>query len=139
VGDVFAVNPRPIDMALDAGYIVVIAPVAITNDAQYLNVNADTAAGEVALVTEADALVFLTDVPGISDGSRSLPTISAGEATALIEQGVISGGMVPKVAACIRAVAPDRMPFIVDGRRPHVVIEALLGEEGVGTLFQPDS
>ena len=138
VGEVFAVNPQPIEMALNAGYIVVIAPVALTDDSQYLNVNADTAAGEVALAIEADALLFLTDVPGISDGTRSLPKISAGEASALIDGGVINGGMVPKVAACIRAAAPDRLPLIVDGRRPHVVIEALLGAEGVGTLFQPD-
>lgn len=136
VGDVFAVNPAPVALLLDRGYVVVVAPLAITDQGGFLNVNADTVAGEIALALEADRLLFLTDVPGISDGTRTLPKITTDEAHALIARGIIAGGMVPKVEACVRAAGSGRVTQIVDGRQPHVVLGAVASAEPVGTLFQ---
>ena len=136
VGDVYAVNTHPIEVLLEAAYVAVVAPVAVTESGEFLNVNADTVAGEVARALGADRLVFLTDVPGISDGTRALPTITTDEARDLIARGVINGGMVPKVEACMRAAQGDRVTQIVDGRQAPVLIEALGGEEPVGTLFR---
>ncbi|MSQ23023.1 MAG: acetylglutamate kinase [Chloroflexi bacterium] len=135
VGEISSVNRKPIDLLLDAGYVVVIAPVAVAASAQFLNINADTVAGEVARALGADQLIFLTDVPGISDGDRVLRELTPNQADALMTSGVVGGGMVPKVQACLRALAKGRMTQIVDGREAHAVLNAVQNEVSAGTRF----
>lgn len=134
VGEVFAVNRGPVDLLLDAGYIAVIAPVALDEQGEFLNVNADTVAGEVAVALDADRLVFLTDVPGVLREDAVLARLTPDEAGQLAEQGIVTGGFVPKVEACLRAASGRRTAQIVDGRVPHVVVRALQGEP-VGTTI----
>jgi acetylglutamate kinase len=136
VGEVRAVNTRPVEALLEAGYIVVVAPLAITAVGEFLNVNADTAAGEIALALGADRLVFLTDVDGISDGQQTLRHLEPDGARALIGSGVIAGGMIPKVEACIRALGQTGEAQIVDGRRPHILLEAIAPQASVGTIVR---
>jgi len=136
VGEVTGANPAPIQALAGLGYIVVVSPVAVDGKGGFLNVNADTAAVEIAVALSAERLVFLTDVPGIkgADGTvagRLVPD----EARAWITSGVINGGMIPKVEACIRALAGTRGAQIVDGRQPHVLLAALVGAEVVGTTL----
>ena len=137
VGEVTAVNAEPIKALLAQGYAVAVAPVAIDRDGGFLNVNADTAAAHIAVALDADALIFLTDVPGVSDGSGNGPirSLAEGEARRLMASGVIDGGMIPKVEGCIRARSSKRRAQIVDGRRPHAAIEALLHPETIGTTL----
>lgn len=136
VGDVRDVNPRPVQLLLDAGYAVVVAPVAVAEDGRFLNVNADTVAAELAIALGADRLIYLTDVDGVSDGTGRGPrrSLDAREARQLIADGVVDGGMIPKVDGCIRSVSPTRTAQIIDGRRPHALLEALVDPGGVGTI-----
>lgn len=135
VGEVIAVNPRPVELLLEAGYVVAIAPVASTDEGGFLNINADTVAGEIALALRADWLLFLTDVPGISDGSQQISRLTPEEAHSLIASGIVNGGMIPKVEACIRALGRGSCAQIVDGRSPHVVLRALAEDQEVGTVL----
>jgi len=128
VGEVQSVNPDPIRTVLDAGYIAVVAPLAISADGSFLNVNADTAAGEIAVALGASRFVSLTDVDGVSDGRAPRRQLSLNEVRALIGNDTITGGMIPKVEACTRALAAADMVHIVDGRKPHVLLRALMGE-----------
>jgi acetylglutamate kinase len=139
VGEVDTVNPRPIQVLLDAGYIVVVAPVAVAADATFLNINGDTATAAVSTALGADRLVFLTDVDGVRgvDG-HPIRRMAEGEARRLIAEGVISGGMIPKVEACLYSLARTAEAQIVDGRRPHALVEALTSPTGVGTILTPD-
>ncbi|HZT08959.1 MAG TPA: acetylglutamate kinase, partial [Chloroflexota bacterium] len=141
VGEVEAVNPAPIQCALGAGYVAVVAPLAVTSDGTFLNVNADTAAAEIAVALGADTFISLTDVDGVSagDGKGPMRRMSPTMARELIGAGVIHGGMIPKVEACARALAVARAAYIVDGRAPHVVIDALRAADGVGTVVSTDS
>jgi acetylglutamate kinase len=103
---------------------------------QIMNINADTVAGEVALALGARWLVFLTDVPGIAGrAGRSVARLSAGEAAALVEEGVVSGGMIPKVEACLRASTGGTRTAIIDGRQPHALLAALERGELAGTII----
>jgi acetylglutamate kinase len=136
VGEITATNPAPVRVLAGMGYIVVVSPVAVDGHGGFLNVNADTAAVEIGVALGAERLVFLTDVPGIkgADGavaSRLVPD----EARAWIASGVISGGMIPKVEACIRSLAGTNGAQIVDGRQPHVLLTALAGPEAIGTIL----
>lgn len=133
VGEVTAVNPGPINSLLNDGYIVVVAPLAVTRSGAFLNVNADTAAGEIAVALGPARLVFLTDVDGISNGTQKVQHLEPAVARELMATGVISGGMIPKVEACIRALSETQEAQIVDGRRPHVLLEALMNSTQVGT------
>jgi len=137
-GEVVKINPEPIEILLRGGYIPVIAPLGLEakgEKGEKLNVNADTAAGEIAAALEAERLVFLTDVPGVMDGSgESLSRLSPDEASSLIASGVVSGGMIPKVEACLGALSTVPITQIVDGRLPHALLEAIAGR-GSGTLI----
>lgn len=135
VGRVCAVNPRPARLLVEAGYAPVVAPLALSEAGQFLNVNADEAAGELAAALKARWLVFLTDVPGVSDGTGPVSILTAGEARRLMDQGVIAGGMIPKVEAGLRVAEGAGAAHIVDGRRPHALLEALVDPEGRGTLI----
>ena len=135
VGNVVEVNQEPIRAVLDVGCIPVIAPVAIhvTDDSSrsggLLNVNADTAAGEIAAALGVARLVFLTDVEGVLDTSRRLiPRLTRRQAGGLMRSNVVDGGMVPKLEACLTALKRVDLAQILDGRKPRALSEALAGK-----------
>ena len=135
VGSVASVNTTPIDAVLNAGCIPIIAPVALKisdgEGASYtlLNINADTAAGEIAAALGASRLVFLTDVQGVLDTSRRLiPRLTERQAQGLINSNVAAGGMIPKLEACLTALKAGGVSHIVDGRKPSALMDAVEGE-----------
>jgi len=143
VGKIERVDGGMLMGLLDEGYLPVVAPLGLLWEGgprnQIMNINADTVAGEAALALGARWLVFLTDVPGIADGDgRSLARLSPGEALALVEEGVVSGGMIPKVEACLRAATGGTRTAIIDGRQPHALVAALERGELAGTLIGPE-
>jgi acetylglutamate kinase len=139
VGNVVAVNTDPIKAVMKAGCIPVIAPVAMLlsedepdgNDfeATFLNINADTAAGEIASALGAERLVFLTDVDGVLDTSRRLiPRLTERQALGLISSNVAAGGMIPKLEACVTALKAGGISQIVDGRKPLALRDTVAGK-----------
>ena len=141
VGDVKKINPELIKSVIEQGYIPVIAPIGVDDDGQSYNINADYVAGEIAQALEADKMILLTDVKGIlkdKDDSNSLISVlKAGEVPALIEEGIISGGMIPKIECCIQALKGGvRKTHIIDGRVPHSPLLEVLTNEGVGTMVE---
>lgn len=136
VGEVTSVNLDPVRAVAAAGYIPVIAPVALGDDGRPVNLNADTAAAEIAAALGAEKAIFLTDVPGVLDANGTLMSqLTALEAKDLIAQKVISGGMIPKVEAALRALAGAERSHIIDGRAPHALIGELFTDRGVGTMI----
>ncbi len=138
VGNIIGVNTRPIITLDEAGYIPVIAPNGIGVDGQTYNINADTLAGEIASALQAEKLIILTDIFGIcketEDPSTLLPTVLVRDIDGLIESGVITGGMIPKIGACKTALHGGvSKAHIIDGRIPHSILLELLTEEGIGT------
>ncbi len=143
VGAVTKVNPAPLEALVKAGYIPVVSPVSITSpdklgDApQIVNINGDPVAGEIAVAIAAERLIFLTDVVGVCDRSGNLlPRLSVSEAEALIASGVASGGMIPKIKACVRALSHTPIARIIDGRQPHALLKEIGGEGGGTTIYQ---
>jgi acetylglutamate kinase len=137
VGDIVRVNLDAVQAVLAAGFIPVISPVSIGQDGEgqtcLLNVNADTAAGEIAAALGAAQLVFMTDVAGVLDGEGKLiERLTLGAATALIAAGTASGGMIPKLEACVRAAEAGSDARIIDGREGHALL-GLLAAQVVGT------
>lgn len=140
VGDVKNVDTKPVTDALDAGYIPVIAPIGVDADGQVYNINADTAAARIAWALKARSFINMTDEPGIlqdpADVSTLIREVSASEAGQLISEGVVSGGMLPKVRCCIEAIRRGvNKVFIIDGREPHSLLIEILSDEGIGTMF----
>ena len=141
VGEIERVDGDMLGRLLEAGYLPVIAPLGLLWESQkpqnqILNINADTVAGEVAFALGAQWLVFLTDVAGVSGGDGSpVARLSCQEATALIEQGTVSGGMIPKVEACLRACEGGTRTAIIDGRQPHALLAAVQRSEFLGTTI----
>lgn len=136
VGEVQAVDLAPLVALIEAGYIPVVAPIALGEDGASLNINADTAAAELAIALRAEKAIFLTDVPGVLDADgRLISELSAGQTKALIAEKVISGGMIPKVEACLRALAGVKRSHIIDGRVAHALIGELFTDRGVGTMI----
>ncbi len=136
VGEVTSVDLAPLRALTTAGFIPVVAPIAIGEGCEALNLNADTAAAEVAVALGAEKLIFLTDVPGIKGADGQLiPELSASQVRELIASGVISGGMIPKAEACLRALDGASRSHIIDGRVPHALIRELYTDEGVGTMI----
>jgi acetylglutamate kinase len=137
VGEPDTVNRSVIDMVSQAGLIPVIAPVAPGRDGETYNINADTFAGAIAGALHATRLLFLTDVPGVLDrDGRLIKELTVGEARRLIESGVISGGMIPKVETCIEALERGvEGVVILNGATPHAVLLELFTELGAGTLI----
>ena len=138
VGDVERVYTKPIIDLIEGGMIPVIAPIGRGKDGQSYNVNADTAAGEVAAALCAEKLVFLTDVTGImrdpAVSSTLISTLHILNVEDLIKEAVISGGMIPKVGACVKAVKSGvRKTHVVDGRIPHSMLLEIFTREGIGT------
>jgi acetylglutamate kinase len=136
VGEVEAVNLRPIKSLVEQGYVVVIAPLAAGPDSQPLNVNADTVAGEVARALNSEKLVLFTDVPGVLDSQNQvLPELDREQVERMLEDGTIRGGMIPKIQACLRALETVPRVHVLDGRVPHALIRELFTRAGVGTML----
>ncbi|MFP3943852.1 MAG: acetylglutamate kinase [Alphaproteobacteria bacterium] len=139
VGEPERVNPHVLEIITDSELIPVIAPIGQGPDGRTYNVNADTAAGAIAGAVGATRMLLLTDVPGVMDASGQLiDRLSAREARRLINEGVISGGMIPKVETALIAVeAGVEGAVIMDGRVPHAMLLELFTEDGAGTLIHP--
>jgi acetylglutamate kinase len=137
VGAVESVDPGPIAALSAAGYIPVIAPLGLSADGAVLNINGDDAAADLARGLGATKLLYLSDVPGVLDRDGQLLSVLTDEQTrALIAEGVISGGMIPKAEACLRALDTADRVHIVNGREPHVLIRELLTHQGAGTMIE---
>ncbi len=142
VGQVVKVNAEPVKAMLNAGYISVIAPCALRvaggdgDPVMLLNINGDVVASEIAGALKAERLIFLTDVPGVRDGEgKFLSKLSAAEAKSMIASGVIAGGMIPKVEACLNALSRVPSTQIVDGRSAGALLSAIEGK-AVGTRIE---
>ena len=135
VGDPDRVNPSILSTIIHSDAIPVIAPIGVGEDGETYNVNADMAAGAIAAAVQAKRLLLLTDVAGVLDSkSQLIEELSIGDVPSLIERGVITGGMIPKVKSCVEVVeAGVEGVVIVDGRVPHCVLMELLTPHGVGT------
>ena len=141
VGEIVKVNLTSLEALLEAGFIPVVAPLGLqapprTQENEFmLNLNGDTVAGEIAAALAAEKLIFLTDVAGIRDSSgQLLQRLSPEEAKALVTTGVASGGMIPKVEACLRALTAVPVTRIIDGRLPHALLREIEGK-GDGTTI----
>ena len=138
VGEVAQVNPEPIKALLDRNYIPVVASLGLGYDGKSYNINADTVAAELAVALGARKLILLTDVEGIKDKNDQLITeIRAHDVGDKIDDGTVTGGMIPKVKAAVRALAGVEKAHIIDGRVPHALLLELLTAEGIGTMIVP--
>ena len=138
VGEVAAVRPELLNTLLSGGYVPVIAPIGADGEGQTYNINADTAAAAVAAQLQADVFLLLTDVEGVfrdyHDKNSLIGELSFDEATEMIRNGVVDGGMIPKVQACMGALEKGaRLARVVDGRRPHCIVESLQPGNVAGT------
>ena len=140
VGEPAAVNCEVLDALSDRNLIPVVAPVGVGEDGKTYNINADTAAGAIAAAVRATRMLMLTDVPGILDKSGVLiPELTVSAARALIANGTVSGGMIPKVETCIAAVQGGaEAAVIMDGRAQHALLVELFTNHGIGTIIQAD-
>ena len=141
VGAIVKVNTALLETLVLSGFIPVVAPLSLhsfdkpDNAPLMLNINGDTVAGEIAAAIGAEKLIFLTDVAGIRDHSGKLiPHLSPDEAEALITSGVASGGMIPKIKACLRALPDTSTTCIIDGKQPHALLREIEGS-GCGTII----
>ncbi|MCU0632148.1 MAG: acetylglutamate kinase [Methanolinea sp.] len=138
VGEIEEITPAVLHTLLDRGYIPVVAPIAIDRHGQSLNINADTAAGEIAISLEAYKLINMTDVDGIMDASRTrvYRRLRVKEAEQLIGSGVISEGMIPKVSSLVRAVNNGvSYGHVINGNIAHNLLLEMFTDEGVGTMI----
>ncbi len=140
VGKPERVDPRVLYALLGAGLIPVVAPLGAGEEGEIYNINADTAAGAVAGAVRASRLLMLTDVPGVLDeNGQRIEELTAEEARRLIREGHITGGMIPKVETCLKAVqAGAKAAVILDGRVPHTCLLELFTKAGQGTLIKAD-
>ena len=141
VGRVTQIDPALIHTLTAAGYIPVVSSVAIGAQGESYNVNADTVAGELAAALGASKLIMMTDVDGIyqdfSDKDSLITEMSAKDARQLITDGVVDKGMIPKIEACVTALAGGvERAHIIDGRRPHALLIEVFTDEGVGTMVR---
>jgi len=137
VGAITRVNPEIVTQLIAGGFIPVIAPVAVDHEGASLNVNADTVAGKVAEALSAEKLVLMTDIAGVQgrDGVL-LSSLSVEAARALVQDGVIAGGMIPKVECALEALAGGvRKVHIIDGRVKHAMLLEIFTDRGIGTEF----
>jgi acetylglutamate kinase len=138
VGEVASIDAAVVDMMVAGGFIPVIAPIGVGEDGCSYNINADLVAGRVAEVLGAEKLILLTNTTGLLDKEGKLLTgLSAPEVDALIDDGTIHGGMLPKIRCALSAVKSGvRSAHIIDGRVEHAVLVELFTDEGVGTLIR---
>jgi len=140
VGKITDVNVEPILDVLEKGYIPVISTVGCDNEGNIYNINADTAASKIAGMLKAESLISMTDIRGLlrdkDDEESLIPVVNVSEAPQLMSDGIISGGMIPKVDCCIEAVRQGvNKVFMIDGRVPHSILLEVLTDEGIGTMF----
>ena len=140
VGSITNVNIHPVTDLLEKGYIPVISTLGCDREGNIYNINGDTAAAFIAGALEAESLIMMTDIAGVlenkDDPSTLIPKITIDGAVKLFEQGVISGGMIPKVDCCIDAIHRGvKKVIIMDGRVPHSILMEILTDEGAGTMF----
>ncbi len=141
VGNITGVNITPVEDLLGKGYIPVISTVASDNDGNVYNINGDTAAARIAGALGAERLIMMTDIAGLlkdkDDPSTLIPHVTISEAEELKKQGVISGGMIPKIDCCIDAISHGvKNVVIMDGRVPHSILMEILTNEGAGTMVK---
>lgn len=140
VGDIKKIETAPITMALDNGFVPVVATVGADREGQTYNINADTAAAAIAGALKAEKLISMTDVRGLlmekDDEDSLIAKISIDEVPKLVEAGIISGGMIPKIQSCIDGIRSGiREAAIIDGRIEHSILIELFSDEGIGTLL----
>ena len=141
VGEITRVNIRPVTDLLEKGYIPVISTLGCDAEGNTYNINGDTAAACVAGALRAERLIMLSDIPGLlrdkDDPDTLIPELSVLEAARLRDEGVISGGMIPKVECCVEAIRQGvRKVIIMDGRVPHSILMEILTDEGAGTMIK---
>ena len=140
VGEIVHVDATLIASLLDGGFIPVIATVGMDDLGQAYNVNADTAAAQIAIALKAEKLVSMTDIAGLlrdkDDDGSLISVVQVSEVPHLKNQGIISGGMIPKIDCCVEAVRRGvKRTHIIDGRIPHSILIEMLTDEGIGTMF----
>jgi acetylglutamate kinase len=140
VGEVSNVNIKILETLSSNGYIPVVSSVAADETGQAYNINADTVAGEIAAALGAEKLILLTDTRGIlkdyKDPSTLIPKVDIREARQLIADGIVSGGMIPKVNCCVRSLAQGvKAAHIIDGRIPHALLLEVFTDVGIGTMI----
>ncbi len=143
VGQITKIRPQPITDLLEKNYIPVISTVASDRDGNSYNINGDTAAAYIAGALGAERLIMMTDIAGILRDKEApatlIPQLTISEAKTLYEEGVISGGMIPKVDCCIEAIHKGvKNVIIMDGRVPHSILMEILTDEGAGTMVTGD-
>ena len=143
VGKITRIRPQPITDLLEKNYIPVVSTVASDRQGNTYNINGDTAAAFIAGALNAERLIMMTDIAGIlrdkDDSSTLIPALTVSEARKLFDEGVISGGMIPKVDCCIEAIEKGvKHVVIMDGRVPHSILMELLTDEGAGTMVMGD-
>ncbi len=141
VGEITEINTKIIDDALNNGYIPVISTIGCDREGNTYNVNADTAASRIAGELKAESLISMTDIIGllrdVNDPSSLITSVNVSEVKELINDGIISGGMIPKVDCCVDAIRRGvNKSFIIDGRVPHSILIEVLTDEGIGTMFK---
>lgn len=141
VGEITSVDVTPITDALEAGYIPVISTIGADEEGNSYNINADTAAAQIAAAIGAERLILMTDICGLlrdkDDESTLIPNVNVSEVPFLKKQGIISGGMIPKIDCCVEGVRRGvRHAVIIDGRKRHSILIEMLTDEGAGTMFE---
>ncbi len=140
VGKITNVNPKPVLDMLEAGFIPVVASVGCDKKGNVYNINADTVAARLAAELKAMSLINLSDVPGLlkdkNDPSTLIKEVNVSETLKLMNEGIISGGMIPKVKCCVEAIRRGvKQVFIIDGTVEHAILVEMMNDEGVGTMF----
>ncbi|MBE9114405.1 acetylglutamate kinase [Lusitaniella coriacea LEGE 07157] len=140
VGEVSSIDTRAIEALIDSGYVPVISSVAADETGQAHNINADTVAGEIAAAVGAEKLILLTDTAGIlrdyQDPSSIIAKLDIQQLRTLVDEGIVSGGMIPKVQCCVRSLAQGvRAAHIIDGRIPHALLLEIFTDEGIGSMI----
>ncbi len=140
VGEITDINPQPILDLLESGYIPVISTTGFDSEGNVYNINADTAAAGIAGILRAESFLSMTDIAGIlrdkDDPSTLIPKIYVSDIPELVNEGIISGGMIPKIDCCREAIRRGvNKVFIIDGREPHSLLIEILTDEGLGTMF----
>jgi len=140
VGEITSIGSSTILDALEKGYLPVIATVGTDESGQVYNINADTAAAKIAASLGAENVILMTDTRGLlrdkDDEDTLIPAVNVSEVPYLIKQGIISGGMIPKIECCVEAVRRGvKKAVIIDGRIPHSILIEMLSDQGIGTMF----
>ena len=140
VGEITNINIEPVTDLLEKGYIPVISTVGCDKQGNVYNINADTAAAKIASELSAESLILMTDIAGLlrdkDDESSLISSVCVSEAPQLMREGIISGGMIPKVECCVEAIRQGvNRVFIIDGRIPHAILIETLTDEGIGTML----